>query len=199
MLKRLFDFFVSFCGLIVLFPLFLIISLFILFKDGRPIFFKQCRVGLNGKFFYLYKFRTMRYSADKDKKLATINDNRITKLGTFLRNYKLDELPQLINVLLGDISLVGYRPEIPYYVKQYTKEQRVILQYKPGIVDPATLVFSKFENEMLASSKNIEKEYIEKILPEKIKLNLIYAQKANFLLDIKCLIKCFMHIIGKNN
>ena len=195
MLKRLFDILVSLIGLIILFPLLLIVGSVVFFKDGRPIFFKQRRVGLKGKFFYLYKFRTMRNSVAKDKKLATTNDERITKLGAFLRNYKLDELPQIVNVLLGDISLVGYRPEIPYYVKQYTKEQRAILQYKPGIVDPATLRFSKIENELLAQSKDIEKDYIEKILPEKINLSLEYAQKATFLSDIKCLFKCFIHII----
>ena len=195
MLKRVFDILVSLIGLVVLLPILLIIGIVIFFKDGRPIFFEQRRVGLNGNFFYLYKFRTMRNSAEKDKKLATINDDRITKLGAFLRNYKLDELPQLINVLFGDISLVGYRPEIPYYVKQYTKAQRVILQYKPGIVDPATLRFSKVENEILAKSQDIEKDYIEKILPEKIKLSLEYAKKATFLSDVKCLLKCLIHII----
>ena len=197
MLKRVFDVGVSLIGLVVLLPILLIIGVAIFFKDGRPVFFEQRRVGLNGKFFYLYKFRTMRNSADKDKKLATTNDDRITKLGAFLRNSKLDELPQLINVLLGDISLVGYRPEIPYYVKQYTQEQRAILRYKPGIVDPATLMFSKVENEILAKSQDIEKDYVEKILPEKIKLSLEYAQKATFLSDIKCLFKCLVHIINK--
>lgn len=196
MLKRLFDIFVSMIGLIILLPVLLIIGVSVFFKDGSPIFFKQRRVGLKGKFFYLYKFRTMRNSIDKDKKLATSNDSRITKLGKFLRNYKLDELPQLINVLLGDISLVGYRPEIPYYVKQYTKEQKAILHYKPGIVDPATLLFSKVENEILANSENIEKDYIEKILPKKIKLSLEYAKKATFLSDMVCLFKCFVHITG---
>ncbi len=195
MIKRFFDILISSVGLVVLLPILLVIGLFILFKDGKPIFFAQRRVGLNGKFFHLYKFRTMRNSVDKDKKLATVNDVRITKLGTFLRNYKLDELPQLINVLCGDISLVGYRPEIPYYVSKYTKKQKTILQYKPGIVDPATLMFSKVENELLAQSEDIEKDYIEKILPKKIKLSLEYAQKATFLSDIKCLFKCFVHII----
>ena len=195
MLKRLFDILVSLIGLVLLLPVLLVVGAVIFFKDGKPVFFVQRRVGLKGKFFYLYKFRTMRNSVDKDQKLATTNDGRITKFGAFLRNYKLDELPQLINVLLGDISLVGYRPEIPYYVKQYTKEQRAILQYKPGIVDPATLRFSKVENELLAQSEDIEKDYIEKILPEKINLSLEYARKATFLSDIKCLFRCFIHII----
>ena len=197
MLKRAFDFVFSLLGLILLFPFILFIGILIILFDGMPVFFTQYRVGLNGKLFKLFKFRTMKYSAECNKQLATSNDIRITKLGTKLRLLKIDELPQLFNVLLGHMSFVGYRPEIPFYVDRYTKEQKEILKYKPGIVDPATLVFSRKENEILSKSTNIEKDYVEKILPEKISISLTYAQTATFFTDLKCLLKCFKHLIVK--
>ncbi len=197
MLKRAFDFVFSLLGLILLFPFILFISMLIILFDGMPVFFTQYRVGLNGKLFKLFKFRTMKYSAECDKQLATSNDIRTTKLGAKLRLLKIDELPQLFNVLLGHMSFVGYRPEIPFYVDRYTKEQKEILKYKPGIVDPATLVFSRKENEILSKSTNIEKDYVEKILPEKISISLNYAKTATFFTDLKCLLKCFKHLMVK--
>lgn len=197
MLKRSLDIFISASGLLFLIPVFFIVAACIYLSEGRPIFFSQKRVGLNGNLFNLYKFRTMRKSMTENYQLATSNDNRITKCGHFLRYYKIDELPQLWNVLIGDISLVGYRPEIPYYVEKYTKEQKKILKYKPGIVDPATLFFSRYENDILSLSQDIEKDYIAKILPKKISLSLQYAQSATFLSDIKCLFLCFIKILKK--
>lgn len=157
-------------------------------QEGCPIFFKQKRIGRYGSTFFLWKFRTMVKSKTQDIQLATTDDERITPIGRILRKYKIDELPQLWNVLKGDISLVGYRPEVPYYVEKYTPEQKKLLQYKPGIVDPATLYF-KDENNLLNTSKNVEYDYIHKILPVKLKLSLDYAQKATFRSDLKCILE----------
>ena len=132
----------------------------------------------------------MVYSIDADSQLENQSKKRITALGKLLRHYKLDELPQLLNILKGDMSFVGYRPEVPYFVEKYNKHQQQI----PGIVDPATLKFSRFENEFLANSKNIEEDYINKILPIKINMSLEYAQNANIFKDLQCLWKCFVHV-----
>lgn len=177
-------------------PVLGIVSILIALIDGFPVFFKQVRIGKNGIPFNVYKFRTMRQSPDQNTKLATDKDTRITKLGHFLRHYKMDELPQLWNILRGDMSFVGYRPEIPFYVNRYTDWQREILKYKPGIVDPATLIFSRYENKRLAFSTNIEKDYIEKILPRKIRISLKYAQNANFCTDLCCILKCIRRIFS---
>ena len=195
MLKRSFDIVASFLGLIVFSPILAFTALAIALRDGFPIFFKQKRIGENGKAFYLYKFRTMVKSTDSDRRLSSRSDTRITPLGRMLRYYKLDELPQLLNVLKGEMSLVGYRPEIPHFVEKYNETQKQILSYKPGIVDPATLKFSRFENELLAQSKDIEKDYLEKILPAKLDMSLDYARKANIFKDIQCLWKCFIHLL----
>lgn len=196
MLKRSFDIFGSLLGIIFLLPLFCIVSIAIKIKDGKPVFFKQKRVGKNGILFDVYKFRTMQNSPDRDKKLASTKDLRITALGKILRHYKLDELPQLFNVLRGDMSFVGYRPEIPYYVEQYNEFEKEILKYKPGIVDPATLKFSREENDILEKSDNLEKDYVEKILPEKISISLVYAKEATFFKDLQCLMKCMFHLFS---
>lgn len=197
MLKRVLDVLFSLLNLVFLMPLFLCIILAIWIKDGNPIFFVQKRIGLGGKPFGLYKFRTMVDSPLKNKQLATSSDKRITKLGHFLRYSKLDELPQLWNVLRGDISFVGYRPEIPYYVDKYTKEQKEILNYKPGIIDPATLYFSRYENEILEFSDDIEKDYINNILPKKLELSLGYAKRATTLSDIKYIVLCIIQLFNK--
>ncbi|MDR2396778.1 MAG: sugar transferase [Puniceicoccales bacterium] len=188
MLKRIFDVLVSLGGLCWLSPFLLLIGLLVYMQEGCPIFFKQKRIGRYGSTFFLWKFRTMVKSKTQDIQLATTDDERITPIGRILRKYKIDELPQLWNVLKGDISLVGYRPEVPYYVEKYTPEQKKLLQYKPGIVDPATLYF-KDENNLLNTSKNVEYDYIHKILPVKLKLSLDYAQKATFRSDLKCILE----------
>jgi Sugar transferases involved in lipopolysaccharide synthesis len=195
MLKRSFDIVASFLGLIIICPILTCTALAIALKDGFPIFFKQKRVGKNGKTFYLYKFRTMVKSVDSDRRLSSQSDTRVTSLGRLLRYYKLDELPQLLNVLKGEMSFVGYRPEIPYFVEKYNESQKQILAYKPGIVDPATLKFSRFENELLANSKDVEKDYLEKILPVKLNISLNYAKNASFFKDMQYLWKCFVHLL----
>lgn len=188
-MKRIFDIAVSFLGLIVLSPLFLVLALWIVFDSkGSPIY-KQVRVGKNGKDFTIYKFRTMYKNSDK-KGLLTISDHdsRITHAGYHLRKHKLDELPQLINVLLGDMSLVGPRPEVRKYVNMYSKEQQKVLAVKPGITDYASIKY-RYENEILANQQNPEQFYIEHIMPDKLKLNLSYIGNRTFFKDIKIIYK----------
>ncbi len=187
--KRLFDLFFSIIGLIILFPIFLIIGLLIEFEDGGPVFFIQERVGYKGRIFRIYKFRTMLVGADRmGMKITVDGDKRITKVGKILRKYKLDELPQLFNVIKGDMSLVGPRPEVPYYVNLYNLRQREVLKLIPGITDPASISFRN-ESEILAKSKDPECEYINNIMDQKIKLNLSYAEKSSLENDFMIILK----------
>lgn len=186
--KRFFDFIVALLGILLLLPLFISIAFWIKIDSPGKIFFRQIRVGKEGKEFKIFKFRTMVNDADKEGKLLTIGkDFRITKSGQFLRKYKLDELPQLINVLRGEMSLVGPRPEVPYYVSLYNEEQKQVLKVSPGITDLASLQFYH-ESELLASVNDPEKYYIDSILPEKLRLNLIYVNQATLWQDIKIII-----------
>ena len=171
-MQRFFDVIISFIGLIILLPIFFFIAIWIKCDSKGPIFYKQMRVGKNGVDFYLYKFRSMRVGADK-KGLITVGgrDPRITYSGYFIRKYKIDELPQLLNVLKGDMSIVGPRPEVRKYVDLYTDEQRLVLSIKPGITDYASIEYID-ENEILGKSSDPEKTYIEDIMPEKIKYNM---------------------------
>jgi lipopolysaccharide/colanic/teichoic acid biosynthesis glycosyltransferase len=171
---RFFDIISSFLGLILLFPLFLIISLFIAINSKGGIFYKQTRVGKNSVDFKLYKFRTMTTGSDKGS-LITIGDkdSRITKVGYFLRKYKLDELPQLLNVLKGDMSLVGPRPEVRRYVDLYSEEQQKILQIRPGITDYASIEYMD-ENSILGNSADPDRTYVEQVMPCKIEYNMLY-------------------------
>lgn len=193
--KRIFDFVLSLAGLIILSPFFIVISILIR-KDGKgSIFFKQKRVGKNSKEFLIYKFRTMVPDAERLGTQITIGkDNRITRVGAFLRKYKLDELPQLINVLVGEMSLVGPRPEVPRYVNMYSEEQRKVLLVRPGITDLASIRY-KDENDLLGSVEDPEQFYINTIMPDKLKLNLEYIEKSNIFLDLfiilKTIAKCF--------
>ena len=184
MLKRIFDIILSLFGLMILFPFMLIIAILIKLDSKGPVFFKQIRVTKNGREFKIFKYRTMRVGSDKYSQITVGKDNRITKIGAFLRKYKLDEIPQLINVLLGDMSLVGPRPEVPKYVALYTKEQKEILKVRAGITDYASIEFSD-ENDLLASEEDPEKAYIEKIMPKKIELNKKYLSEISILTDIK--------------
>ena len=183
MLKRIFDITLSLFGLIILLPFMLIIAILIKIDSKGPVFFKQIRVTKNGKEFKIFKYRTMRVGSDKYSQITVGKDGRITKIGSFLRKYKLDEIPQLINVLIGDMSLVGPRPEVPKYVALYTDEQKEILKVRAGITDYASIEFSD-ENDLLASEEDPEKAYIEKIMPKKIELNKKYLSEISILTDI---------------
>lgn len=176
---RFFDFILSLVGLVVLAPIFIVLAIWIKIDSKGPVFYKQVRVGQNGIDFGLFKFRSMVVDADK-KGLITVGgrDPRITRSGYFIRKYKLDELPQLINVLVGDMSLVGPRPEVRKYVELYTDEQQKVLSVKPGITDYASIEYMD-ENEILGKSNAPEKTYIEEIMPEKIKYNMKYIQNKN--------------------
>ncbi len=195
MLKRLFDILASLTGIIILFPFFLVISLMMIVSCGFPIFYLQTRVGLHGRDFKLFKFRTMHKDSDK-KGLLTVGgrDPRVTAIGYYLRKYKLDELPQLVNVLLGTMSLVGPRPEVRKYVDMYTKEQQQVLQAKPGITDFASLEYIN-ENELLAKSTDPEQTYIQEIMPAKLALNMKYIQQQGLGVDLKIIFNTIAKII----
>ncbi len=195
-MKRLFDIVCSFFGLVILSPLFIFLSLWVGLSSRGGVFYKQQRVGLNGRDFTLYKFRSMATGSDK-KGLLTVGgkDSRITKAGYFIRKYKLDELPQLFNVLKGDMSFVGPRPEVRKYVNMYSEEQRRVLSVRPGITDIASMKYRN-ENDLLAKAENPEQYYIDVIMPDKLALNLNYIDTRNFFRDIKLI---FRTIAGKNN
>lgn len=187
-MKRLFDLGLTLPSLILLGPLLIAIAVFIVIDSRGGAFFHQQRVGKNGKLFFLHKFRTMRPASEASGQLTVgMRDPRITRLGFFLRKYKLDELPQLINILKGEMSLVGPRPEVPKYVNLYTEAQRKVLSIKPGLTDYASIEFVN-ENEILAKSDNPEKTYIEIILPTKLRLNLRYIEDAGIRTDLKILL-----------
>ena len=194
MLKRIFDIVSSLFGLIVLSPFMLIIAILIKIDSKGPIFFKQVRVTKNGREFKIFKYRTMKIGSDKYSQITVGKDSRITKVGDFLRKYKLDEIPQLINVLIGDMSLVGPRPEVPKYVALYTKEQREILKVRAGITDYASIEFSN-ENDILANETDPEKAYIEKIMPRKIELNKKYLSEISVMTDIKIILLTIKKIL----
>lgn len=181
--KRMYDLFFSFCGLMVLCPLFLLIAVLIRISDGGDIFYRQLRIGLLGRPFRICKFRSMVSSADQAGPAITKDgDARITMIGRILRKTKLDELPQLWNVLKGEMSLVGPRPEVPRYVERYTLEQREILRCKPGITDLASLCF-RDEETLLGNANNVEAFYIRHCIPRKLRLNQEYVARANLLSD----------------
>lgn len=195
-MKRAFDIFFSFLGLIILLPFFLIIGLLITVDSRGGIFYKQIRIGKNGEVFLLIKFRSMKINADKNG-LLTIGgrDARITRIGYFIRKYKIDELPQLINVFIGDMSLVGPRPEVGKYVALYTEEQKKVLSVKPGITDYASIKFSN-ENELLGKSENPEQLYVKEIMPAKLQLNLKYIAEQGMLTDISIIFKTILKILS---
>ena len=177
--KRAYDFFFSTLGLLVLSPLFLLLALVIKVSDGGPVFYRQQRVGLGGRLFQIWKFRSMVANADRlGISVTRDGDPRITRVGRFLRKTKLDELPQLWNVFVGEMSLVGPRPEVPKYVASYSETQRAILRFKPGITDLATLKFRN-EEELLNEAEDTETFYLDYCVSRKIELNLEYARRAN--------------------
>lgn len=196
-MKRLFDIIASGLGLIILSPLFLILAIWIKLDSKGPIFYRQIRVGKNNRDFRIYKFRSMRVGSDKGS-LVTIggHDPRITRSGFYIRKYKLDELPQLINVFIGDMSLVGPRPEVRHYVDYWTPEQMHVLDVRPGITDPASIKYRN-ENELMEQAADPERFYIEVIMQEKLKLYLDYVRTRSFFKDILLILKTFYTILAE--
>lgn len=196
-MKRLFDIVASGLGLITLSPLFLILAVWIKLDSKGPVFYRQVRVGRYNNDFRIFKFRSMRVGADKGS-LVTIggHDPRITRSGFFIRKFKFDELPQLINVFIGDMSLVGPRPEVRHYVDYWTPEQKHVLDVRPGITDPASIKFRN-ENELMEKADDPEKYYIEVIMQEKIRLYLEYVEKQGFFYDIALIFKTFWVIVSE--
>lgn len=197
--KRIFDVTASIIGLIVLLPLFIIIAILIKLNDKGPIFYKQKRMGQNFKPFELLKFRTMVVNADKIGPAVTKDgDPRITKIGKFLRKTKLDELPQLWNVIRGDMSIVGPRPEVEKYIQYYENDYKEILKVRPGITDYATIKFRN-EEEILSKYDDTESAYIKYVLPEKIKLYKTYIKEISFFTDLKIIFWTLWRIVSKND
>lgn len=184
MLKRLFDFMSSLIGLVLLFPLMLIISILIKLDSIGPVFFKQKRVGKDGKLFTMIKFRSMSVVQKSKSTVSVKGDARITKIGAFLRKFKLDELPELWNVLIGQMSLVGPRPDVEGFADELKGDDRLILELRPGITGPASIKYAN-EEELLSQQSNPEKYNKEVIFPDKVRINLDYYRKQNLILDLK--------------
>lgn len=192
--KRLFDLAVAVLALIVLSPLFVLLAAWIKRDSRGPVFFRQTRIGRHGEPFQIFKFRTMVVEAERQGAQLTVGqDQRITPSGHWLRRYKLDELPQFINVLKGEMSIVGPRPEVPRYVACYGEQQRVILALTPGITSPASLAF-RSESELLAEQDEPEQFYLAEVLPAKIQADLVYAQRATWLSDLGMIVQTARHI-----
>lgn len=195
MMKRAFDILASGLGLLVLSPLFAILAIWIKCDSKGPVFYRQVRVGKNNKDFRLFKFRSMRPDSDK-LGLITVGgrDPRVTRSGYYIRKYKLDEFPQLINVFMGEMSLVGPRPEVRKYVNLYTPEQMRILEVRPGITSLASIRYRN-ENEILASAKDPDNAYINQVMPDKLAIDLEYVGKTNLWTDIKLIFSTFKAIL----
>jgi lipopolysaccharide/colanic/teichoic acid biosynthesis glycosyltransferase len=184
--ERLFDVLCAAAGLLLLLPLFAVLALLILWDDGRPVFFSQTRVGRQGKEFRIWKFRTMR-AGSPGSSVTAAGDRRVTRAGAPLRRYKLDELPQLYNVLKGEMSLVGPRPEVPDYVQLAAPRWQAVLEVRPGITDLASLLYRE-EEKLLAAAVNPSAFYRDSILPQKLLLNLAYIRSRSFFRDLKLII-----------
>lgn len=194
-MKRLFDIIFSFIGIVILLPVFLVISIIILLDSRGGIFYFQSRVGKNNRDFKITKFRTMKINSEEQGLLTVgIKDDRITKAGVFLRKHKLDELPQLFNVFIGDMSIVGPRPEVRKYVDLYDDEQKKVLSLKPGMTDYASIIYIN-ENEILGKSENPEQIYINIIMPHKLDLNLHYLEKRGMFTDLQIICKTIKRLI----
>ncbi len=196
-MKRFLDIIFSGLGLICLSPLFVFLALWVKLDSPGPVFYRQVRVGRNNRDFKLYKFRSMRVDSDK-KGLITIggHDPRVTQSGYYIRKYKLDEFPQLINVFLGDMSLVGPRPEVRKYVDMYTDEQMHVLDVRPGITDMASIYYRN-ENELLEKANNPEKYYREVIMQDKLRINLEYVRNHSVMGDFRMILKTLFVVIAK--
>ena len=193
--KRLMDIAISGCALLVIWPVLVLIAAAIVIDDPGPVFYRQVRVGRNGKTFRIFKFRTMIVDADKKGLAITVGrDSRITRVGAFLRRTKLDELAQLINVFCGEMSFVGPRPEVQKYVDLYTPYQRQVLLVRPGITDYASIAYRN-ENDLLAGTDDPEKMYIEEIMPAKIELNMKYLREISPLADIRLILSTIAAVV----
>lgn len=192
--KRIFDVVSSLIALVLFSPLIIIISLWIAIDSRGGVFYKQIRVGKNQREFGLYKFRSMRPNADKAGQITVGNDSRVTKVGKFIRKYKIDEVPQLINILKGDMSVVGPRPEVPKYVNMYSAEQLKVLSVLPGLTDYASIEYLD-EQKILGAAEDPDKAYIEEVMPAKLKLNLKYISDRGFWLDIKLIFRTLRKIV----
>jgi lipopolysaccharide/colanic/teichoic acid biosynthesis glycosyltransferase len=196
MVKRLMDIILSFSGLLVLSPLFAVVGLLVKIDSPGPVFFRHRRIGRHFSSFYVYKFRTMVTGAEQTGSSVTVGgDKRVTRLGEILRKYKIDELPQLLNVLKGDMSLVGPRPEVKEYVDLYEADYRKLLRVRPGITDPASLRYSEEEG-LLALSPNWEEDYRKRILPDKIRLSLEYVENHSVFTDLSLIMKTIRKASG---
>jgi lipopolysaccharide/colanic/teichoic acid biosynthesis glycosyltransferase len=199
MTKRVFDIALSLTGLVVIMPVLGVLALLIKMEDRGPVFYRGVRVGRYGRQFRIFKFRTMVMDAEKIGGPSTADDDpRITRIGKMIRKYKLDELPQLINVLKGEMSFVGPRPEVQHYVDMYTEEEAAILSVRPGITDWASL-WNPDEGRVLAGSPDPEKTYMEKIRPTKIRLQMKYVRERSFWTDIAIIVKTFLTILWTRN
>jgi lipopolysaccharide/colanic/teichoic acid biosynthesis glycosyltransferase len=192
-LTRVFDFLCALVGLIVLSPLFAVIALVVKLDDRGPVFYAQDRIGRNFRHFRLYKFRSMVIGADRQGWLTSREDARLTRVGRWLRRCKLDELPQLFNVLKGDMQLVGARPEVERYVLMFRPQYTTILQERPGITDPASLAFR--HEEQILSPDRLEQQYVEEVLPAKVALALEYQQRRTFLSDVGILFRTTFRLL----
>ena len=194
MLKRIFDVISSLVVLILALPFFVLISILIVIDSKGGVFYNQLRVGKDEVLFGLYKFRTMRPNTDQVKITVGDRDPRVTRIGYYLRKFKLDELPQLINILKGEMSVVGPRPEVKQYVDLYSAKQLKVLSVKPGLSDLATLEYVK-ESELLAKSSSPEQTYVNEVMPDKLRLNLKYIESQSLLLDLKIIFKTLAKIM----
>ena len=193
--KRIFDFIASLLALLIFSPIMLLISLWIILDSRGGVFYKQIRVGKNQKEFSLLKFRSMRPNSDKVQ-ITIGNDARVTPVGKFIRKFKIDEMPQLLNILKGEMSVVGPRPEVPKYVKMYSNQQLHVLDVLPGLTDYASIEYLD-EQSVLGAAKDPEKTYIEDVMPAKLKLNLAYINDRSFWLDIKLIFRTIGKIFFK--
>lgn len=194
-MRRLFDIAFSLAVLILTFPLFFFIAIAVTISSKGPVFFVQTRIGRHGEPFRMYKFRSMRVREEDDLKLTTASDERVTEVGRVLRSLKLDELPQFLNVLKGDMAVVGYRPEVPEYVESYEPWMYELFEYKPGLTDPASIEFRN-EPEILARAEDPEKMYIEDIMPKKLRLSLDYLRNRTILSDLGIILRTARLVIG---
>jgi lipopolysaccharide/colanic/teichoic acid biosynthesis glycosyltransferase len=195
MIKRIFDFTVGICALFIFWPIFFVVALMIRKDSQGPIFYRGVRTGQNGKPFRIYKFRTMIPNADKIGGPSTaLNDPRLTRTGKFLRKYKLDELPQLLNILRGEMSFVGPRPQVEFYTRRYSGDELLILKVKPGLTDYASVLFINLDE--ILGDDNVDKKYANEIEPKKNNLRIQYAKNHNFWIDMKIIFMTCLGIFG---